>query len=177
PFFLQLRPIVLLLVFLPIPPLLSLIYLTTGHAILRQIQKSSTSIYYAPILSSIEAGATGGIILSLPTILLLYLLIYPKKQPSVPEDFFDDDDSVTRGSARWMMYFGYIVGVLFLVGIGGIAGPLGVTCLSSDTSNAFVITKRMLSTGSAAAAGFLGGVVLSVGILLLGVLITLLWSF
>jgi len=72
-----------------------------------------------------------------------------------------------------MTHVGYLACVFFFVGIGGIAGPLGVTCLSSS----LVITKKMLSTRAAAAAGFLGGVVLSVGGLLLGILTVWVWSF
>ena len=173
---LQRRPI-LLLIFLPISPLLSVLYMALGHAILRQDLKSSNSIYHAPIISSIEAGATGGVILSLPIALLLYLLIFPGRQPSVPEDFFEDDDTVTTPSARWTMYAGYLICVFFFFGIGGVAGPLGVICLSSGTSHAFVVLKKMLSPAAAAAAGFVGGVVLSFGILLLGLLIVSLWSF
>ena len=174
----HLPPAIILLAFLPIPPLLSLLYLTTGHAILGQIHKSSlSSIYHTPILSSVEAGATGGLIFSIPAVLLLYFFIFYNRQSSVPEDFFEDDDSVTTGSARWMMYVGYLACILFVIGIGGIAGPLGVTCLSSDILTALVMTKKMLSVGAAAGAGFLGGVVLSAAILLLGVLATLVWSF
>ena len=162
----QLLPVVLLLIFLPIPPLLSLLYLSAGHVILSRVHKSSSSIYHIPILSSIEAGATGGVILSLPIAFILYLLIFYNKKP-VPEDFFEDD-SVTTG---WTTYVGYLACVLFFVGIGGIAGPLGVTCLSSGNSNS------LLSTRAAAAAGFLGGVVLSVGGLLLGISTVWVWSF
>ena len=172
----QLRPVALLLISLLIPPLLSLLYLTAGHVILSQIHKSSSSsIYHIPILSSIEVGATGGVIFSLPIAFILYLLIFYNKKP-VPEDFFEDD-SITTGSTRCTTYVGYLACALFFVGIGGIAGPLGVTCLSSGHSNALVVTKKMLSTGAAAAAGFLGGVVLSVGGLILGILTALVWSF
>jgi hypothetical protein len=166
----RLRLVALLLISLLIPPLLSLLYLTAGHVILSQIHKSSPSIYHTPILSSIEVGATGGLIFSLPVAFILYFLIFYNKNP-VPEDFFEDD-SVTTGSTRCTTYVGYLVCVIFFVGIGGIAGPLGVTCLSSGNSNA----KKMLSTGAAAAAGFLGGVVLSAGGLLLGALTILVWS-
>jgi len=76
-----------------------------------------------------------------------------------------------------MTYVGYFVCVLLFVGIGGIAGPLGVACLSSGNSNALVIPNEILSARAAAAAGFLGGAVLSVGGLLLGILTILVWSF
>lgn len=172
----QLRLVALLLISLLIPPLLSLLYLTAGHVILSQIHKSSSSsIYHTPILSSIKVGATGGLIFSLPVAFILYFLIFYNKKP-VPEDFFEDDSVITV-STRCMTCVGYLVCVIFFVGIGGIAGPLGVACLSTGNSNALVITKKMLSTGAAAAAGFLGGVVLSVGGLLLGVLTVFVWSF
>ena len=175
PFSFHLPPVVMRFAFLPIPPLLSLLYIATGHAILRQIHKSSpSSIYHTPILSSIEAGATGGVIFSLPALLLLYLLIFYRWPHSVPEDFFEDD-SDTTGLALW--YIRYFACVFLLVGIGAIAGPLGVISLSHGVLNSFVITKKMLSTGAAAAAGILGGVVLSVAILFLGALTTLVWSF
>ena len=173
----QIRPIVLLLLLsLPIPPLLSLLYLTAGHAILSQIYKSSSSsIYHIPILSSMEVGATGGLIFSLPVAFILYLLLFYNQKP-VPDDFFDDD-SVITGPTRCMTYVGYLVCVFFFVGIGGIAGPLGVACLSSGNSNTLVIPTEILSMGAATVAGFLGGVVLSVGGLLLGILAILVWSF
>ena len=171
----QIRPVVLLLS-LPIPPLLSLLYLTAGHVILSQIYKSSSSsIYHIPILSSIEVGATGGLIFSLPVAFILYLLLFYNKKP-VPDDFFDDD-SVITGPTRCMTYVGYFVCVFFFVGIGGIAGPLGVACLSSGNSNTLVIPTEILSMGAATVAGFLGGVVLSAGGLLLGILTLLVWSF
>lgn len=171
-----LRPVVLLLLLsLPIPPLLSLLYLTAGHVILSQIyQSSSSSIYHIPIISSVEVGATGGLIFSLPVAFILYLLLFYNKKP-VPDDFFDDD-SVITGPTRCMTYVGYLACVLFFVGIGGIAGPLGVACLSSNPST-LVIPMEILSAGAAAAAGFLGGIVLSVGGLLLGLLIVFVWSF
>jgi len=177
PFSFHLPPVIILFAFLPIPPLLSLLYLATGHAILRQIHKSSpSSIYHTPILSSIKAGATGGLIFSLPTLLLLYLLIFYHWPHSVAEDFFEDD-SETTGLARWLMYIRYLACVFLVVGIGAIAGPLGVISLSHGVLNVLVITKKMLSTGAAAAAGILGGVVLSAAILFLGALTTLVWSF
>jgi hypothetical protein len=146
--------------------------LTAGHVILSQI--STSSIYHIPILSSVEVGATGGLIFSLPVTFILYLLLFYNKKP-VPDDFFDDD-SVITGPTRCMTYVGYLACVLFFVGIGGIAGPLGVACLSSNP-NTLVIPMEILSAGAAAAAGFLGGVVLSVGGLLLGLLIVFVWSF
>jgi len=170
------RPFLVLLLFLPVPPLLSLVYLVTGHAIFRQTHASPTSIFRAPFLSSIEAGATGGVILSLPIALLLYLLLYPTRPDTAPEDFFEDDSSSVINQARWIRYTGYTVAALLAICIGGIAGPLGVTCLSSGAADSFVGNKRLLSTGAAASAGFVGGVLLFVGCLSIGVIVLLVWS-
>ncbi|KIM44333.1 hypothetical protein M413DRAFT_379401 [Hebeloma cylindrosporum] len=172
------RPFRLLLMFLPIPPLLSLIYMAVGHAILRATHPQPQSVFRAPVLSSVEAGATGGVILSLPLALLLFILLSPNPPPSNSrDDFFEDDDSTTDMQARWIRYTGYTVFVLFVFAIGGVAGPLGVTCLSSGTLDAFVDNKRMLSTGAAAAAGFLGGVILSFGTLAITVALFFAWTF
>jgi hypothetical protein len=172
------RPFHLLLIFLPIPPLLSLIYIAVGHAILRVAYPHLDSVYRAPILSSVEAGATGGVILSLPLALLLFILLSPNAPPSTPrDDFFEDDDSIKDMQARWLQYTGYAVCVIFAFAVGGVAGPLGVTCLSSGTLDAFVDNKKMLSPGAAAAAGFLGGVVLSFGTLVTLVAVFFSWTF
>ena len=168
---------VILLIFLPIPPLLSLLYLATGHAILRQAHISSpSSIYHSPIVTSIEAGATGGLIISLPSFFFLYLLIFYHSRHSVPDDFFDDDDG-SATTHNWTLYLGYLACLFFAVGIGGIAGPLGVICLANGVLNPFIVAKKMLSTGAAVAAGFLGGFVLSLSVLLLALFISWGWSF
>jgi hypothetical protein len=172
------RPFRLLLIFLPIPPLLSLIYIAVGHAILRVVYPHPDSVFRTPVLSSVEAGATGGVILSLPLALLLFILLSPNTPPSNSrDDFFEDDDSIRDMQARWLRYTGYAVCVIFALAIGGVAGPLGVTCLSSGTLDAFVDNKKMLSTGAAAAAGFLGGVVLSFGTLVTAVAVFFSWTF
>jgi hypothetical protein len=150
--------------------------MVTGHAVLRAIQSSPNSIFRAPLLSSIETGATGGVILSLPLALLLYLL-FPMKQPPAPEDFFEDDNSSILGQRRWLRYLAYIVSALLVLCVGGIAGPLGVTCLSGGALDMFIGDKKMLSTGAAASAGFLGGVLLAFGSLALCILGIVVWSF
>lgn len=175
---LLMRPFVLLVLFLPIPPLLSLIYMVVGHAILRASKEASPgSIFHSPLLSSIEAGATGGVILALPIALLLYILLLPSKPANAPEDFFDDDTSSMLGQAKWLRYLSYLVCPILVLGIGGFAGPLGVTCLSSGTLNMFVGTKKMLSTGAAAAAGFVGGVLMAGGVFTVGIIAMAIWSF
>jgi hypothetical protein len=120
-------------------------------------------------LSSVEAGATGGVILSLPLALLLYVLLFPKKPPTSPEDFFEDDDSITGKQAWWLRFTGYTICVILIFAIGGVAGPLGVVCLSSGKLNIFVEEKKMLNANAAAAAGFLGGAIMSFGTFAIGV--------
>ncbi|KAF9476153.1 hypothetical protein BDN70DRAFT_882799 [Pholiota conissans] len=165
-----LSPLFILLLFLPVPPLLSIIYIVAGHAILRASNSSPNSIYLSPIVASLEAGATGGVILSLPIAFLLYLLIYPNKPRDSPEDFFEDDNSRVETQEKWLRYTGYAVAAFLILAIGGIAGPLGVTCLSTGSLDEFVGNKRLLSTSAAAAAGFVGGVVLVFGSLVMGIL-------
>lgn len=145
---LTLRPVLLLLIFLPIPPLLSIIHITTGHAILRSTTPSFTA---TSLLTSVNAAATGGAILALPLVLLLYILFFPTKEPA-PEDFFEDDDaSHGRGRRTW----GCIVCGALLLGVGAAAGALGVTCLGGGK-------QVKLSPAEAAEAGVVGGVVISV---------------
>ncbi|KAH9483837.1 hypothetical protein JR316_0003315 [Psilocybe cubensis] len=173
---LHLRPAILLFIFLPVPPLLSLIYMIIGHAILRASKSSPDSIFQSPLLSSIEAGATGGVILSLPIALLLYILVIPSRPTTAPEDFFDDDNSSTLRQARYIRRLGYVVSALLVLCIGGLAGPLGVTCLSNGTLDSFVGNKKLLSTGAAAAAGFLGGVIITFGALTLCIIGMATWT-
>ncbi|KAF8907084.1 hypothetical protein CPB84DRAFT_1769457 [Gymnopilus junonius] len=173
---LHLRPLVLLLLFLPLPPLLSFMYLVTGHAFLRAIEMSPTSIYRTPLLASLEAGATGGVILALPIAFLLYLFLLSARPSSAPEDFFDDDNSSILARAAWVRYTGYIVSAVLFICIGGAAGPLGVTCLSSGDLDAFVAHKRMLSADAAAAAGLIGGVLVALGILAMCVVGAGVWT-
>ncbi|KAF9058109.1 hypothetical protein BJ165DRAFT_1398252 [Panaeolus papilionaceus] len=171
----HLRPIVLFLIFLPIPPLLALIYMATGHGVLRSKEDLTTSVYRAPILSSVEAGATGGVILSLPLALVFYIFLYPNKPTTAPEDFFEDDTSSIISTTRIMRYIGYSLLVLCGFGIGCFAGPLGVTCLSNG-SEAFVAQGRMLPPSGAAAAGLVGGIMIAFGLLALSVIGIVSWT-
>ncbi|KIK00601.1 hypothetical protein K443DRAFT_599845 [Laccaria amethystina LaAM-08-1] len=146
------NPLTLFFIFLPIPPLLSLLYIVTGHAILQHHHKSNGP-YSAPFSSSAKAGLVGGTILSIPIALLLYLILLPTSKPDLPEDFFEDDE-VEVGKSRWVWYAGLVTVIILVLCIGGAAGPLGVTCLSIE---------ELLSLGEAAAAGIVGGLVLAVG--------------
>lgn len=146
------NPRTLFLISLPIPPLLSLLYIVTGHAILRH-HHTSNGPYSAPFSSSAKAGVVGGTILSIPIALFLYLILSPTSKPELPEDFFEDDEAEV-GNSRWVWYAGLFTVLILVLCIGGAAGPLGVTCLS---------TEELLSPGEAAAAGMVGGLVLVVG--------------
>ncbi|PPR06595.1 hypothetical protein CVT24_001776 [Panaeolus cyanescens] len=171
----HLRPIVLFFIFIPIPPLLALIYMAAGHGILQSTQTSPTSVYRASILTSVEAGATGGVILSIPLVLLFYIFLYPNKPTTAPEDFFEDDTSSVVANTRIMRYIGYLAAVLFAFCIGGIAGPLGVTCLSNG-SEALIAQRRMLSPSAAAAAGFIGGLIVAFGLLAMSIIGIVCWT-
>lgn len=170
---LRLRPGVLALLFLPVPPLLALLYMAAGHALLRAARPAPRSIFRAASVgASLEAGATGGVVLALPLALLLYVLARPPAD--APEDFFEDDASSARGVARWLPWVGVAGAVAFLFAIGGVAGPLGVACLQGSVQGPGG-ARRLLSARAAAAAGFVGGAVLASGAIVVGALVTLLW--
>ena len=155
------KPLTLFLIFLPIPPLLSLLYIVTGHAIL-QHHHTFEGPYSAPFSSSAKAGIVGGTILSIPIALILYLLFLPTSKPELPEDFFEDDEAEV-GRSRWVWYAGIATVLILVLCIGGAAGPLGVTCLSSEDMLSLGDSEGMLSPGEAAAAGMVGGLVVAVG--------------
>ncbi|KAF8063616.1 hypothetical protein FPV67DRAFT_254792 [Lyophyllum atratum] len=156
------RPLFLLILFLPLPPLLSVLYLLVGHKILVHASPSPTP----SLLSSASAAATGGSILSLPLYLLLYLLLLssPPNSSTGPtrtahEDFFDDSDShTTRTRTRFTTLATYAACGVLVLGVGGAAGALGVTCLAREGVG-------MLGPGKAAEAGVVGGLVLWAGVL------------
>ncbi|GLB43036.1 hypothetical protein LshimejAT787_1204850 [Lyophyllum shimeji] len=161
------RPLILLVLFLPLPPLLSIIYLVTGHSIFRRASPSPSSGWStAPLLSSANAAATGGAILALPLFLLLSLLLHlssrfsltsqPARNSTAGEDFFDDESHTGRPSKRGAMFAACAGLVLVLVlGIGGAAGALGVACLRRNQAQdqGGVASGMMLSPGKAAEAG------------------------
>ncbi|KAK7047794.1 hypothetical protein VNI00_006122 [Paramarasmius palmivorus] len=153
--------------FVPVPPLLSLLYLITGHGILRSSSDNTSAVNMAPLIDSVKVGVTGGAILSLPLTIVIYLLLFPTQTPSdsneePPLDFFDDDDSHHNGVSSFLSYLssffhskwrdtlGFIGVMIIMVFVGTIAGPLGATCLSTS-----------LNASLAAKAGTIGGLVLS----------------
>ncbi|KAG5651116.1 hypothetical protein H0H81_009803 [Sphagnurus paluster] len=165
-----LRPVLFFLFFLPLPPLLCVLYLALGHAILLRASESSPhthAAWTAPILSSANAGAVGGAVLALPLFLLLSLLLLllsPTRHNTAHgppraahEDFFDDDTSSHRARAQriWSLRTAAACACI-LLGMGAAAGPLGVACLKGAIS----MSMLMLSPGRAAAAGVVGALVL-----------------
>ncbi|KAL0066931.1 hypothetical protein AAF712_005920 [Marasmius tenuissimus] len=176
--------IIPLVSYIPVPPLLSLLYLITGHAILKSSSSSSSSTRTAPVVSSLKSGLVGGAILALPLTIVLYLLLFPSESSdsdaSSPLDFFEDDESqhnplssilstFTQIRTRWRSALGYVAQALIIVFVGTAAGPLGVTCLADRSEG------RFLSAGQSAAAGAIGGLVLSPAIVGLSVMSLLIW--
>ncbi|KAK1216455.1 hypothetical protein PQX77_020924 [Marasmius sp. AFHP31] len=176
--------IIPLLSYIPVPPLLSFLYLITGHAILKSSSSSSSSTRTAPVVSSLKSGLVGGAILALPLTIVLYLLLFPSDESdsdaSSPLDFFEDDESqhnpfssmlsaFSQIRTRWRSALGYVAQALIIVFVGTAAGPLGVTCLADGSEGQF------LSAGQSAAAGAIGGLVLSPAIVGLSVMSLLIW--
>jgi hypothetical protein len=175
-----------------LPVILPVIYLPTGHAILRLAQQSKEqgipSIYsLAGIPSSAKAGAVGGAILALPLLLVLYLLgFFPSSVSGVPdasstpqkhhagEDFFEDSDtdSMKWTSARLARYASIALVSLLVLSIGGMTGPLGATALSSSSGDPVrdAMLRQVevfLTPGPAAVAGMVGGCIVAGGSLVM----------
>ncbi|KAJ7632214.1 hypothetical protein FB45DRAFT_911826 [Roridomyces roridus] len=146
--------------FVPFPPVLAVLYVCTGHGILRH----SARFMAASLASSARAAATGGAIISLPLALLLYLLLFPTKTPD-PDDFFDDEE---EDPGSWVLYATYTLCGALLLTLGTISVALGTVCLSDS---------NMLSTSRAAEAGIVGGVVLCGGLAILAGFCTLTYWF
>ncbi|KAJ7756869.1 hypothetical protein DFH07DRAFT_959005 [Mycena maculata] len=149
----------ILAAFLPIPPILSIIYLVCGHAILRAAHSSHYNV--VPLMSSVRAAAAGGAILALPLAVLLYLLLFPTKPPN-PEDFFDDDED----TGELLTYGTYVACAALALTLGAISGALGTVCLPASS---------MISAGQAAAAGIVGGAVLWGGLAIVAGMSFLVW--
>ncbi|KAK0452906.1 uncharacterized protein EV420DRAFT_630248 [Desarmillaria tabescens] len=129
---------ILLLFFLPLPPLFSTIYAALGGAILGG---------HVPVRSFAEAGATGGTILALPLALAIWILLAPEKQ-SPREDFFDDDEPQTW----WTRWGKFVLCGFILVFVGVATCPLGAVCIPEEDN-------RDLEAGKAALAALVGGIV------------------
>jgi len=139
----------LLAAFLPIPPVLAIIYTACGHSVLRVA--SPKHFGAVPLISSVRAAATGGAILALPLAVLLYLLFFPTKAPD-PDDFFEDDDELGEPMS---VYVSYGLSAVLALTLGAVSGALGTVCLPDDL---------MLSSGQAAEAGILGGAIVDAGL-------------
>ncbi|KAG6908570.1 hypothetical protein DXG01_004128 [Tephrocybe rancida] len=156
------RLLVLLLLFLPIPPFISVLYLLVGHGLLRHGNGASHKNPWSPsLLSSANAAATGGVLLSLPIFLMFFALIHASMRTPAPtqdpqDDFFEDDDnsSHTGVGPRIVTFATYFLCGALLLCIGALSAPLGVACLPGGGP------PNMLSPGNAAEAGIVGGAVL-----------------
>lgn len=148
---------ILLLFFLPLPPLFSTIYASLGRAIIGG---------HVPVRSFAEAGATGGTILALPLALAFWILLAPEKQ-SPREDFFDDDEPQTW----WTRWGKFIPCGFILVFVGVAACPLGAVCITEQDS-------RDLEAGKAALAALVGGLVFCGGLIIISAFALLLyWQY
>ncbi|TFK67323.1 hypothetical protein BDN72DRAFT_859246 [Pluteus cervinus] len=184
-FLTQARTFVLLFLLLGLPPLLSALYLVTGHAI---FQRSSPAYRHpiVPLASSARAGAVGGIILAIPLALVLYLSVNPAwlslaKLPSLlsrktawsnepqPEDFFEDDGMSEVAKETYWVWSAIVI--LVSVVLGTASGPLGVTCLTPDGGPSSV--PMYLGVGHASVAGLVGAAVVFGAVLVLGIIVML----
>ena len=166
----RIRLLLVILTLLPLPPFLSFSYFLIGHAILHCAFPCDPQ-WSLPFLSSLNAGATGGSILSLPTLLLLLFILYPLPSflSTEPlhvrgEDFFDDEDDDEGGrqgpvQKATKCSAGVVCGAV-VVCFGGAACPLG----------ARVAEERVWEAGHAAVAGLLGGAVFAGGVVVASVL-------
>jgi len=143
-----------LVIALPSPTILSIIYMVVGHAILRAAQ-SHSSYELVPLSFSVKAGAVGGAILTIPFILLLYAVQHMCMDPSNdssdssgPDDFFDDESDVGN-QAVWRRVLACVILGAMAVFIGTMASPIGVSILESSSST--------LSAAQATAGATLGG--------------------
>ncbi|KAG5339432.1 hypothetical protein C0989_004265 [Termitomyces sp. Mn162] len=185
------RPIIALLLFLPVPPLLAVLYVVVGHSLLRRASSgvSNTDPWSPSLLSSANAAATGGIILSLPLFPALYLILPLPRPPAIRartpmDDFFeDDDDDAGRGACARVVV--YVACAVILLCVGAAAAALGVTCLTGgsvvpgegkkELKTQRELARSMLTPGRAAEAGIVGGAVLLGAVLALVVVGVLGW--
>jgi len=153
----------------PFPITLSIVYIVVGHAILRAAQSSQSQSSYelAPLSSSAKAGAVGGAILTLPIMLLLYVvqrMCMGPSNTSGPDDFFDDE-SDAGDQVLWRRILAYALLDITAVFVGTVAGPIGVSILKSSSSSS------TLSAAQGAASATIGGMLFLPLIILLCVVL------
>ncbi|KAG6878013.1 hypothetical protein C0993_000794 [Termitomyces sp. T159_Od127] len=180
------RRFILFLLFVPLPPLLSVLYVVIGHSLLRRASSSSptntdnNNPWSPSFLSSANAAATGGAILSLPLFLTLYIIIpalccAPTGSRTPGDDFFEDDDEEMDGRTltHILDILRYLACAIILICVGGAAAALGVACL--DAKKQERQADRMLTAGRAAEAGIVGGAVLLAALLMGAVMSVVAW--
>ncbi|KAF9074221.1 hypothetical protein BDP27DRAFT_1317508 [Rhodocollybia butyracea] len=141
-----------LLIALPFPILLSVVYIVVGHAILHA---SKASTEPANLSSSAKIGAVGGAVLTLPALFLLYVIQRLCMEPlttSGPDDFFDDE-SDAGAQVLWRGILGYVIVFVMILLIGVPAAPIGLSILRSLSST------TILSAAQGVEAGVVGGVI------------------
>ncbi|KAF5378202.1 hypothetical protein D9615_007532 [Tricholomella constricta] len=191
----KLRLLLLLLLFIPIPPFLSVLYLTIGHALLQRASSSHTATTWsAPLLTSANAGATGGTILALPLFLLLFLLLYPASSSSsspsssssslfpsfaslfpssssgptraAHEDFFDDDDDDDDSRTASTRRAASLVSYAACAFLLlGVGAAAGPLGVTCLATEGMGMGMEMLAPGRAAEAGGVGALLLWAGVL------------
>ncbi|KAJ6488625.1 hypothetical protein C8R47DRAFT_1126326 [Mycena vitilis] len=154
------KAVAILAAFLPIPPVLSIIYLACGHVVLRAAHPARYGA--VPLISSVRAAAVGAVILSLPLAVLLYLLLFPTQQPN-PEDFFEDEEETGES---FQTYGAYALCAALLIALGAICGALGTVCLPESI---------MLSAAEAASAGIVGAAITLGGVAMLAMVAFAVW--
>jgi len=122
--------------------------------------------WHSPLAASAEAAAIGGIILAIPVALLLYVLLSTGQ--TTAEDFFEDESQhfdLGLGEKNIRRFVGFFVLAVMVMCMGGMAAPLGVTCLVQVN-----LKRKVLTASKAAMSGMVGGVVLVSILIFLGFL-------
>ncbi|KAG5635274.1 hypothetical protein H0H81_011868, partial [Sphagnurus paluster] len=141
--------IVVPLLCLCIAPVVAIIHLTVGHAILHYANPHS--LFWSPrLLSTASAGAIGGTILGVFLVPLFISLFNRRFQLALQAD--DHVDAEPPNSFAAFTQWAACVAIVFAGAPA--AGALGVVCLRGSVGDG-----KVLSPGAAAVAGVVGGAV------------------